>query len=101
MVTVNSQASSGMRGVGPAESTGKSLVRYWPGGSCLLLSRLRPPKPLVMMPIGALLRRSALVLPNVALLQGLWPEGSFPQAWRSLRINYLVSASSADEAQFE
>ena len=42
-----------------------------------------------------------LVLPNVALLQGLWPEGSFPQAWRSLRTNYLVSASSADEAQFE
>ena len=42
------------RGVGPAESTGKSLVRYWPGGSRWLLSRLRPPKPLVKMPIGDL-----------------------------------------------
>ena len=49
---MNSQASSGTRGVGPAESTGKSLVRYWPGGSRWLLSRLRPPKPLVKMPIG-------------------------------------------------
>jgi hypothetical protein len=30
------------------------LVRYWPGGNFWPLSRLRPPKPLVMMPIGAL-----------------------------------------------
>src|SRR5439155_9528384 len=29
----NDQRSSGMRGVGPAERTGKSLVRYWPGGT--------------------------------------------------------------------
>ena len=28
----NDQRSSGVRGVGPAESTGKSVVRYWPGG---------------------------------------------------------------------
>ena len=28
-----SQRSSGVSGVGPAESTGKSCSRYWPGGS--------------------------------------------------------------------
>src|SRR5512133_3466352 len=51
-----------MRGVGPADSTGKSLVRYWPGGSWRPLSRLRPLKPLVTMPIDALLQRSRLNL---------------------------------------
>jgi hypothetical protein len=51
----------GIRGVGPAERTGKSSVRYWPGGSCGLLSRLRPLKPLVTVPIDALLQRSAYV----------------------------------------
>jgi hypothetical protein len=30
---VKSQALSGVRGVGPAERTGKSRVSYWPGGS--------------------------------------------------------------------
>src|ERR687888_424406 len=29
----NSHSSSGTCGVGPAESTGKQSVRYWPGGS--------------------------------------------------------------------
>src|SRR5215207_2013795 len=52
VVTVNSQASSGMRGVGPAERTGKSLVRYWPGGSCRLVSRLRLWKPLLTVLIA-------------------------------------------------
>ncbi len=33
LVTVNSHLSSGVRGVGPADSTGKSRVSYWPGGS--------------------------------------------------------------------
>ena len=28
----NDQRSSGVRGVGPADRTGKSVVRYWPGG---------------------------------------------------------------------
>src|SRR5438034_1990192 len=32
-LTVKSQAASGVRGVGPAERTGKSRVSYWPGGS--------------------------------------------------------------------
>src|SRR5205085_1857688 len=31
--TVKLHSSSGVCGVGPAESTGKSLVAYWPGGS--------------------------------------------------------------------
>src|ERR1700741_2630807 len=30
--TVRSHTDSGVRGVGPAESTGKSRVSYWPGG---------------------------------------------------------------------
>src|SRR5262245_7792008 len=29
----NDQSSSGVRGVGPADSTGKSRSSYWPGGS--------------------------------------------------------------------
>src|SRR5918998_3498724 len=40
-----SHSSSGVRGVGPAESTGKPSSKYWPGGSfssCLLR---RPKKP--------------------------------------------------------
>src|SRR3954452_18032200 len=28
-----SHSASGVRGVGPAESTGKSLTTYWPGGT--------------------------------------------------------------------
>src|SRR5438309_11877884 len=31
-VIENVQSVSGVRGVGPAERTGKSLTRYWPGG---------------------------------------------------------------------
>ena len=39
--------SSGVRGVGPAESTGKSWVTYWPGGTRAgsAPSRARPRKP--------------------------------------------------------
>src|SRR5919197_6451148 len=32
---VKVQRSSGVRGVGPAESTGKSVTTYWPGGTRL------------------------------------------------------------------
>src|SRR6516164_5003731 len=46
---VNSQRSSGMRGVGPADKTGKSVVRYCPGGSFTLSAVLRPEKPREMM----------------------------------------------------
>jgi hypothetical protein len=32
----NDQLSSGVCGVGPADSTGKSVVTYWPGGTLLV-----------------------------------------------------------------
>src|SRR5579884_2947607 len=41
----NSHCSSGTRGVGPAESTGKSVVRYCPGGSFTSAALRRPEKP--------------------------------------------------------
>src|SRR5919202_3322240 len=46
-VIENVQSVSGVRGVGPADSTGKSLTRYWPGGGRppAALSRDRPRKP--------------------------------------------------------
>src|SRR5215831_14922764 len=47
---VNVHSSSGVCGVGPAESTGKSEVRYWPGGSRDRSRALpRPWKPRVAM----------------------------------------------------
>src|SRR6058998_2965411 len=48
---VKSHSSSGVCGVGPAESTGKSSVTYWPGGtrSRGASSRLRPLNPLEMI----------------------------------------------------
>src|SRR6516162_289419 len=45
----NSHWSSGMCGVGPADKTGKSVVRYCPGGSFTLSAVLRPEKPREMM----------------------------------------------------
>ena len=41
------QSASGVRGVGPAERTGKSWVTYWPGGTRPSVSGscLRPKKP--------------------------------------------------------
>jgi len=41
----NRQASGGIRGVGPADSTGKSSVRYCPGGSSGPAGRRRPENP--------------------------------------------------------
>src|SRR5690606_2027415 len=48
-LTVNSQSSNGIRGVGPADRTGKSAVTYWPGGTRPSgpSSRRRPRKPRV------------------------------------------------------
>src|ERR1700730_13123676 len=45
--SVKLQLVSGVRGVGPAESTGKSRVSYWPGGSrpAADASGRRPRKP--------------------------------------------------------
>src|SRR3712207_795992 len=44
--TEKSHCSSGVRGVGPAERTGKPSTRYWPGGSAVSWPLRRPLKPL-------------------------------------------------------
>ena len=44
LAMVNSQSSRSMLGVGPADRTGKSSTRYWPGGSSTL-GRRRPLNP--------------------------------------------------------
>jgi hypothetical protein len=51
IVKVHSEGSTA--GVGPAESTGQSSTRVWPGGSRGSWSRDRPVKPLVMNDIAA------------------------------------------------
>src|SRR5215469_1434804 len=48
---VNSHWSSGTWGVGPADKTGKSVVRYCPGGNFTSAARRRPEKPREMIPI--------------------------------------------------
>src|SRR5580658_10798829 len=54
--------SSAVRGVGPADSTGKSRVTYWPGGTRPgASSRRRPRKPREMGLIKGRLRRSEQV----------------------------------------
>src|ERR687886_2872355 len=45
-----SHSSSGVRGVGPAESTGKPSTRYCPGGSAVSWLLRRPLKPLEKNP---------------------------------------------------
>src|SRR5829696_5930360 len=40
-----SHSSRGVRGVGPAESTGKPSTKYWPGGSAVSWLLRRPKKP--------------------------------------------------------
>src|SRR3954454_5870946 len=47
----NSQRSSDTCGVGPADKTGKSVVRYCPGGSFTSAALRRPEKPREMIPI--------------------------------------------------
>src|SRR3712207_1274877 len=42
--TEKSHSSKGVRGVGPAERTGKPVSRYWPGGSLSSSWLLRRPK---------------------------------------------------------
>src|SRR6516162_4103735 len=49
--TVNSHFSSAIFGVGPAERTGKSVVRYCPGGSFTSATVRLPKKPREMVPI--------------------------------------------------
>src|SRR5262245_26786164 len=52
VVTPSCQVSRLTRGVGPADSTGKSSVRYCPGGS-VTSRRPRPAKPRVMIAMSA------------------------------------------------
>src|ERR1700687_4681014 len=49
---VNDHRSSGVCGVGPAERTGKSVTRYWPGGrrSSTSAGRRRPRNPREIKP---------------------------------------------------
>lgn len=49
---VNSHLSSGTSGVGPADKTGKSVVRYCPGGSFGSKALRLPEKPREMIPIS-------------------------------------------------
>src|SRR6266511_3340582 len=60
------QRSSGVRGVGPAESTGKSRVRYWPGGTRFATSDSRrlPTNPREM-------KRSAICPPVELVLRSI------------------------------
>lgn len=48
----NFQRSSEMRGVGPADKTGKSVVRYWPGGNFASADVRRPENPRETIAIG-------------------------------------------------
>src|SRR5438128_3747823 len=61
-VIENVQSVSGVRGVGPAERTGKSLTRYWPGGRrpACPLSRGRPWKAREMKVMAAFWLREAI-----------------------------------------
>src|SRR5271154_4932198 len=60
---VNSHACSGVCGVGPAESTGKSWVTYWPGGTRAgSTAGRRPRKPREIGAIGSL-RSVQMTLP--------------------------------------
>jgi hypothetical protein len=43
--TLKFQLVSGVRGVGPADSTGKPFVTYWPGGT-------RPPSAATLRPLN-------------------------------------------------
>src|SRR5512132_4096185 len=50
LVMTSSQSARSMLGVGPADRTGKSWTRYWPGGSSTL-GRRRPRNPRDTVPI--------------------------------------------------
>src|SRR5271165_5714416 len=60
---VNSHCSNETRGVGPAERTGKSVVRYCPGGSSTFAGRRRPEKPGETMPMISSSLDSKTVVP--------------------------------------
>src|SRR5580698_3084361 len=54
--TENSQALSKIEGVGPADKTGKSFVRYWPGGRAPLSRRRLPTNPGVVSGVSSMRR---------------------------------------------
>src|SRR5215203_4116078 len=56
--TEKSHSSRGVRGVGPAERTGKPSSRYWPGGSAVSWLLRRPLKPLEKYPSTIILTSS-------------------------------------------
>src|SRR5262249_36813086 len=58
--TEKSHSARGVRGVRPAERTGKPSSRYWPGGSFVSCPRRRPPKPREINPLR-MFRPSSLV----------------------------------------
>src|SRR5580658_10136990 len=66
----NSHLSREISGVGPADKTGKSVVRYCPGGSFTSVGERRPAKPLemILMRIFPCLRRLRSRLRQSALL---------------------------------
>ena len=87
VVILNSQSSSRTRGVGPADSTGKSAVRYWPGGSSARSERARPVNPgdtIPMWPPPWLVGRSAQ---KASRLSGMRPANrrKFPAIPCALR----------------
>src|SRR5262245_4261312 len=84
--TVKSQAPSGVRGVGPAERTGKSGVTYCPGGTRPggAPSRRRPTKPRET-------KDGLILLPPARLLPGDLPAGEIArhdEQYRDLSIRY-------------
>src|SRR5829696_8096136 len=79
--TEKSHSSREVRGVGPAERTGKPSTRYWPGGSsvsCLLRRPLNPreknPSPMVY----------------TSLLRGLYSSASGSRGARECEASQVV-----------
>src|SRR5688500_17545371 len=85
--TEKSHSSRGVRGVGPAERTGKPSTRYWPGGTRSSPSaRLRlPRKPREMNP------PPTNVPPAILLLESL----SF---WHAAEVRVKLLLGSLEEA---
>src|SRR5687768_10374331 len=78
---VKSHSSRGVRGVGPAERTGKPSTRYWPGGTRTSPSAClrRPRKPREMNP------PLTNVPPTVVLRQDYIHSGTLPKAESNVR----------------